>query len=174
MPFRKGVRLRLKDTGSNLTSATTVLLTTLRQERIFFLAGGVLIVVLLGALGFALNEKTGGDFGSRVGQGIWWAAVTITTVGYGDVTPNVGGRLVGVGLMLSGVILLSLTTATIASIFIERKIRRERGLESISAHDHIIILGWHNRGPQIFKKLVLPDRPTDGRHPDQQPAARAV
>jgi voltage-gated potassium channel len=58
-----------------------------------------------------------------------------------------------VGLMLSGVILLSLTTATIASVFIERKMRRERGLESISAHDHIIILGWHNRGAQILKNL---------------------
>ena len=132
----------------------TAFLTTLREERIFFLAGGVLVVVLLGALGFALNEKTGDDFGSRVGQGIWWAAVTITTVGYGDVVPRtVGGKLVGVGLMLAGVILLSLTTATIASVFIERKIRRERGLESISANDHIIILGWHNRGPQILKNL---------------------
>ena len=154
MPFPKGVHLRLKDAWSKLASILTVFLTTLKQERIFFLAGGVLIMVLLGALGFALNEKTGGDFGSRIGQGIWWAAVTITTVGYGDVVPKTwGGRLVGVGLMLSGVILLSLTTATIASVFIERKIRRERGLESISAHDHIIILGWHHRGTQILKNL---------------------
>jgi voltage-gated potassium channel len=154
VPFRKVVRLRLKDTWSNRTSVLTVLLITLKQERIFFLAGGVLIMVLLGALGFALNENTGGGFGSRIGQGMWWAAVTITTVGYGDVVPRtLGGRLVGVGLMLSGVILLSLTTATIASVFIERKIRRERGLDSISARDHIIIMGWHNRGPQILKNL---------------------
>lgn len=156
MLLRKGVHLRLKDAWYNLGSILTVFLTTWKQERIFFLIGGVLIVVLLGALGFALNENTGGDFGSRVGQGLWWAAVTITTVGYGDVVPRtLGGKLLGVGLMLSGVVLLSLTTATIASVFIERKMRRERGLESVSAHDHIIILGWHNRGTQILKNLFF-------------------
>lgn len=154
MTFRKGALHRLKDPGSPRVSIWTVWFTTLKQERIFFLIGGVLIMILAGALGFAVNENTGEGFGSRVVQGLWWAAVTITTVGYGDVVPRtLGGRLVGVGLMLSGVILLSLTTATIASIFIERKIRRERGLESIAAHDHIIILGWHNRGTQILKTL---------------------
>jgi voltage-gated potassium channel len=154
VPLPKGVHLRLKDARYHLGSILTVFLTTLKQERIFFLIGGVLIVILLGALGFALNENSGGDFGSRVGQGLWWAAVTITTVGYGDVVPQtLGGKLLGVGLMLSGVILLSLTTATIASVFIERKMRRERGLESVLAHDHIIILGWHNRGNQILRNL---------------------
>ncbi len=154
MPLRKGVLLRWKDARDDLGSTLTVFLTTWKQERIFFLIGGVLVVILLGALGFALNETTGGDFGARVGQGLWWAAVTITTVGYGDVVPRtLGGKLLGVGLMFSGVILLSLTTATIASVFIERKMRRERGLESVLAHDHIIILGWHYRGNQILKNL---------------------
>jgi voltage-gated potassium channel len=154
VPLPKGVHLRLKDAWYHLGSTLTVFLATLKQERIFFLIGGVLIVILLGALGFALNENSGADFGSRVGQGLWWAAVTITTVGYGDVVPQtLGGKLLGVGLMLSGVILLSLTTATIASVFIERKMRRERGLESVLAHDHIIILGWHNRGNQILRNL---------------------
>jgi voltage-gated potassium channel len=152
--FRQGAHHRQKDPRATRISVLTAFITTLKQERIFFLIGGVLIVVLVSALGFAVTEHTGENFGSRLLQGAWWAAVTITTVGYGDVVPRTwGGRLIGVGLMLSGVILLSLTTATIASIFIERKIRRERGLESIAAHDHIIILGWHSRGPQILKTL---------------------
>jgi voltage-gated potassium channel len=80
--------------------------------------------------------------------------VTITTVGYGDVVPQTtAGRLVGFFLMFSGIIALSLLTATVASIFVQRKIRRERGLEAVSDHDHIIILGWNRGGEQVLRNL---------------------
>lgn len=55
----------------------------------------------------------------NVGQGIWWAIVTVTTVGYGDVVPhNTSGRVVGAILMLLGIGFISLLTATIASTFV--------------------------------------------------------
>jgi voltage-gated potassium channel len=91
----------------------------------------------------------------RLGQGLWWAAVTITTVGYGDVVPQtLGGRLVGVSLMVSGLVIISLLTATLASVFVERKLQRIRGLENIRAANHIIILGWHRGGEQIIQNLA--------------------
>ncbi len=109
---------------------------TFRRERVFALACFVAILVFLGGLGFFVTEA----FEERnslqhFGQGLWWALVTITTVGYGDVTPKtLGGRLVGVILMVGGLVSFSLVTATVASIFIERKFRRERGLEVISGN----------------------------------------
>jgi voltage-gated potassium channel len=53
--------------------------------------------------------------------GMWYALQTVTTVGYGDVTPNeLGGRLVGVLLMLQGTAFIAIVTAAITSTFVAR------------------------------------------------------
>lgn len=52
----------------------------------------------------------------------WWALQTITTVGYGDVVPReADGKAVGAVLMLGGLSLLSIITATITSAFVTRR-----------------------------------------------------
>jgi voltage-gated potassium channel len=52
---------------------------------------------------------------------MWWGIQTVTTVGYGDVTPKAPiGRLVGVGVMLEGIAFLTITTAVITSTFVAR------------------------------------------------------
>jgi len=85
---------------------------------------------------------------------VWWALVTVFTVGYGDIRPiTTGGRLVGIFVMISGVTLVSLITATISSIFVARKIREDQGLESINFEDHIIICGWNNKAESIIETL---------------------
>ncbi|MBU4445375.1 MAG: potassium channel family protein [Candidatus Marinimicrobia bacterium] len=83
---------------------------------------------------------------------VWWALVTVFTVGYGDIRPiTIGGRIVGIFVMISGVTLVSLITATISSIFVAKKIREDQGLESINYEDHIIICGWNNRAESIIE-----------------------
>ncbi len=127
----------------------------LYKERVFNLLLAVSLLVLLGGVGFSLLEPHGGSWLTRFGTGVWWSLVTLTTVGYGDVVPqSFGGRLVGVGLMLGGVISLSLLTATVASVFVERKFRRGRGLEAITTTNHILILGWHYDGEILLDQLV--------------------
>jgi voltage-gated potassium channel len=132
------------------------ILRTLQRERVFVLACFVAVLVLIGGLGFLLTESfEERNILQQFGQGLWWALVTITTVGYGDVTPKtLGGRLVGVALMVGGLVSFSLVTATVASIFIERKFRRERGLESIKETNHILILGWHYDGETLLDQLL--------------------
>ena len=133
----------------------------LHRERVFNLLLAVSFLVIMGGLGFSLFEFQTGSWLTRFGTGIWWSLVTLTTVGYGDVVPvTFGGRLVGVGLMLGGVLSLSLLTATVASVFVERKFRRERGLEAIKTTNHILILGWHYDGEilldQLLRRLTSP------------------
>jgi voltage-gated potassium channel len=133
----------------------TSFIRTLHRERVFILILAVVLVVLLGAVGFSLAEPGQGHWYERFGRGVWWAIVTLTTVGYGDVYPvTVLGRAVGVVIMLGGVVTLSLVTATVASVFIERKFRREKGLEPTKATQHILILGWPEDGEALVDQLL--------------------
>jgi voltage-gated potassium channel len=65
-----------------------------------------------------------------VGSGLWWAAQTVTTVGYGDNVPmTFAGRLVAVLVMLFGIGFLTVITAAITSTFVSRS-RREQAPSS--------------------------------------------
>jgi voltage-gated potassium channel len=60
-----------------------------------------------------------------LGEGLWWAVQTVTTVGYGDVVPaSPLGRIVGVAVMITGIAFLTVTTAAITNLFIEQSRRR--------------------------------------------------
>lgn len=62
----------------------------------------------------------------NIGRGLWWAIQTVTTVGYGDVTPaHTAGRIVAAIVMLWGVAFLAILFATITSTFVARA-ERER------------------------------------------------
>jgi voltage-gated potassium channel len=128
---------------------------------VFYLVLALLVILLLGAIGFSLVEPAEGPWYDRFGRACWWGLVTLTTVGYGDVVPvTILGRLVGIGLMVIGFISLSLVTATIASVFIERKFRQERGLEAIKTAQHILILGWPEDAEALLDQLVKRLPPT--------------
>ncbi len=56
---------------------------------------------------------------NSVGDGLWWAITTLTTVGYGDIYPTTTeGRLIAVGLMVSGICVLGVISATVAAWFV--------------------------------------------------------
>ena len=62
-----------------------------------------------------------------LGSGLWWAAQTVTTVGYGDDVPTtVKGQLLAVLVMLFGIGFLTVVTAAITSSFIERSRQEHR------------------------------------------------
>ena len=56
-----------------------------------------------------------------LGTGMWWALQTVTTVGYGDVTPkNTSGRFVGALFLMEAIAFVTIVTAVITSSFVER------------------------------------------------------
>ncbi len=131
------------------------LVRTLRQERVFALVLAMVAIILLGAAGFALTEPRQGSWLEQFGLGAWYALVTLTTVGYwggGPVTPL--GRLVASAVILGGVVTLAMVTATVASVFIEQKLRRGRGLEPVKTTQHILLLGWHEEGDVLVDQLL--------------------
>ena len=75
------------------------------------------VVVLSGILMRFVDHKEYAD----VWVGMWWAMQTVTTVGYGDVTPAaVSGRIVATIVMLQGIAFLAIVTAAITSTFVAR------------------------------------------------------
>jgi voltage-gated potassium channel len=76
----------------------------------------IFFTVLAGAVQSTIDTR---DFAS-FWDGVWWAVVTVTTVGYGDLYPHsVGGRIVGMAVMLVGIGFLAVLTATVASHFVQ-------------------------------------------------------
>jgi voltage-gated potassium channel len=69
--------------------------------------------------------------------GMWWALQTVTTVGYGDVTPTKPiARILASFVMLEGIALLAIITAAVTSTFVARA-QAERGLEEDAEFDQL-------------------------------------
>ncbi|MDG4824953.1 potassium channel family protein [Asanoa sp. WMMD1127] len=85
---------------------------------------GASTVLLVLVSGLAVLDAERGSPDSNIGsypQALWWAVVTITTVGYGDHYPATGvGRLVALGLMIGGIGLIGFVTGSLASWIVER------------------------------------------------------
>ena len=80
--------------------------------------------------------------------------MTLTTVGYGDITPiSVGGRAIGILIMFFGIGILGMFTATIASIFVAKKQKEDRGMNSFNYQNHIILCEWNLRAREILYEL---------------------
>jgi len=103
---------------------------SLRGRVVVYVVGATSLVMFVAAL--AVLDAERGRPGSTIdsfGDAVWWSFTTVTTVGYGDRYPvTVEGRAVAVGLMLAGIALLGVVTATFASWLVERV--REAGEES--------------------------------------------
>jgi len=81
-------------------------------------AAGVISAGALAVLGVERHEE--GTQIVDLGDALWWAIVTCTTVGYGDVAPiTPAGQVIAVVLMLLGISIVSVVTAHIASVMIE-------------------------------------------------------
>ncbi|QNE46913.1 two pore domain potassium channel family protein [Glaciihabitans sp. INWT7] len=93
----------------------------LRGRITLYVGGSALLLVFVAGLAVLDAEQNASGSNIRTfGDALWWAFVTITTVGYGDYYPvTLVGRLIAVGLMISGIALIGSVTATFASWFIE-------------------------------------------------------
>lgn len=78
------------------------------------------VVILLGAILVHLAEHGSKEANiTSLGEAMWWAVTTVTTVGYGDKFPTtVAGRVVAVGVMLLGIALFGIVTASMSSLFL--------------------------------------------------------
>ncbi|MFF4499587.1 potassium channel family protein [Streptomyces sp. NPDC001401] len=118
--------------GRRARMASQIQLTT-------YVAGAVVGLLMFGSLAVLSVERESPNGNIRtLGDAVWWSFTTMTTVGYGDHAPTTGlGRMIAVGLMLSGIALLGVVTANIAAWFIARfemdDVEERRQTEAIEA-----------------------------------------
>ena len=117
----RGLRLlRVVRAGAVTTIALRLARKAFGKRKFHYTALVAVAVVLLGALGVYVFETESNKAIGSFGDALWWAIVTATTVGYGDVSPvTVEGRIIAVFLMLTGIGVIGVFTATVASHFFD-------------------------------------------------------
>lgn len=90
-----------------------------------------LVLILFSSLMYFVEHEAQPDKFTSITQTMWWAAATLTTVGYGDLYPVTGvGQLLGGLIAFTGVIIIALPAGIVASGFAEELADRHRDLES--------------------------------------------
>ena len=112
------------------------------------------VVLAASAAGFVYYESNTQQEPVGLFEGLWWAMVTLFTVGYGDFVPRTTpGRLLGMGVMVSGIGLVSTITGSLASAMVERRLQKRRGLLPVSTEGHLLIMGWNGHGGLLLARL---------------------
>jgi voltage-gated potassium channel len=153
---------------------------THKSLHFVLLAVAIIIFACAGLVTIAERNATGSNI-HNLGQGLWWAVVTVTTVGYGDyfpVTPL--GQGTAVFLMLTGIGLLGVLTATFASYFVgqdldktqaEREELRQELAAARSERDRLSTkLDLLSAQMDEFLRRTLPT--TSAHDPDQKSSTR--
>ncbi|WP_026567934.1 potassium channel family protein [Bacillus sp. UNC41MFS5] len=88
-------------------------------------------------------------------DGIWWAIITASTVGYGDYVPHSFlGRLTALILILFGVAFVSSYFGTLAAAAVTKQDALSEGRIPYKGEGHIIIIGWNERSKELISKLT--------------------
>jgi voltage-gated potassium channel len=111
---------------------------TARRAGMWIAAVTVVTTIAAGIIMWFVDRD---DF-PNVWLGLWWAVQTVTTVGYGDVTPTTpAGRSIGAVVMLTGIAFVTVVTAAITAVFVEsarRRLRDTSAREQDDRHTEIL------------------------------------
>ena len=145
----------------------------LRKDHLDVVLLVLVVISITGMVGISFFEP---QFSAL--DALWWTLVTITTVGYGDIYPtSLGGRIVGIFLMLFGIGFLGMLTATLASTFVENRRQEGKGMKPLSSTGHMVLCGWNYKAKEIIEEVRadekarhrsivliadLPENPLDG------------
>lgn len=125
-------------------------------EFIVVLGGLSLLLFTVGLVLWVFERRQntdmfGGTEAEGIGSGFWWAAVTMTTVGYGDKAPiTLAGRIIGLIWMFAGIIIISSFTAAIASSLTVNKLAAD--IESVDDLYNANVLSIDNTASAVFLK----------------------
>jgi voltage-gated potassium channel len=106
----------------------------IRGPVVIYTISAAVLLVFVASLAVLESERSAPDAHiTTFGAAVWWAITTITTVGYGDLTPVTGtGRVIAVLLMIGGISLVGSITATLASWIVQRVADEQSAEEAVT------------------------------------------
>lgn len=108
----------------------------------------IVILLIFSSVTYSIVEK------KTIIDSLWWTIVTVTTVGYGDISPvTLLGRLVAIINMIVGIGVLAILSASLASVLVSKKIKEDLGMSSYKFENHIILCEWNYRAEIILKEF---------------------
>ncbi len=110
--------------------------------------------VLGGVSLYLIERETEGGVES-IGQGIWWAIVTLTTVGYGDISPVTDlGRIVAGFLMVGGMFTLAVFAGIVGHSLMNAVLSiREEQFRMSGFSNHIVVCGYESESDLLLRAL---------------------
>ncbi len=129
------------------------------ENRLLFLGSFSLVggaTVLGGISIWAFEQGRPGATVHTVAEGLWWALVTLTTVGYGDITPvTPQGRVVAAVLMGGSMIVLALFAGIVGQTLLSTVLTlRQEQFRMSNATGHIVICGYHPGADQLLAAVA--------------------
>jgi voltage-gated potassium channel len=137
------------------------LFNALLKKRFEFIFLGYMLLGVTFTLGsifylleFGINESLGSYL-----DAIYWALVTISTVGYGDISPVTDlGKVVSMFGIIFGIAMISFVTSVMVSAFSQRfdELRNQDSIKDVNKMNHVVIInGYGHMGTTIAKKLSI-------------------
>ncbi len=115
---------------------------------------GFLIVFILCFMGFIMHLIEPEIF-PNIFEGIWWAIVTASTIGYGDVSPESRlGKVVAMFFIMFGAGFMTFYMAKLASSFVLSQSALSRGERSYEKSNHLIVVGWNSRSNHTINHML--------------------
>jgi hypothetical protein len=135
------------------SSASDTMFNVIKKEMPVLLAGMfmiVLLVFMMAAFGYMLERDAQPDKFENIPQSIYWAVITLASVGYGDISPvTPGGRLITVFLALVGIGIFAIPAAILASGFTDQMRSRRDQIR----HELLVMardVDFDGEGHQLF------------------------
>lgn len=137
---------------------------SLRGRVAVYVVGATSLILFCAAL--AVLDAERGRAGANIQtfpDALWWAATTVTTVGYGDRFPTTStGRTIAVLLMLGGIALIGIVTASLASWLLDRIREAEEETQAATRQDIHLLMQRIDQLQTQVARLQQTHRPADG------------
>ncbi len=161
----KKILSRLNNLISGFAGELKVLYYLFKKENVFRYFIIIFILMIVSAVfyfifeynNFSIAGNKTRSLSDQIISVLYWAIVTISTCGYGDIVPATpAGKILVIIVLYSSIATVSLFTANLASALTTKKLMERRGIMNLrELKDHYVICGWKKAMNQILSEIII-------------------